>query len=81
MEKFFQKAQFSGQPIMIMYLSQKGMVTKRLVSVEHINGDSILGFCHLRKAKRRFLLDNILAALPPTSIEIKEYMNVVTKSI
>lgn len=74
MEKMLQRAKVSGQPVMIMYLSKKGLVTKRLVSVEKMTNTVMYGFCYLRKGKRSFLLDNMLAVLPASKYEINQFL-------
>lgn len=79
MEKILHKAKVTGRPVMIMYLSKKGLVSKRLVSVEKLSEAAVEGFCHLRKGKRRFLLENILAVLPAENHEIKTYMSMCKK--
>lgn len=76
MEKLIVKAKVTGRPVMIMYLSKKGLVTKRLVSVEKITETGVQGFCYLRKGQRRFLFENILAVLPAENHEIREYMSI-----
>ncbi|MDG5789518.1 transcriptional regulator [Evansella sp. AB-P1] len=70
MELLLKKAVVTGNPMMVMYMSKKGLITKRMVTVERFNSDQVEVFCHLRKAYRRFLRENILAILPVTYEEI-----------
>lgn len=64
MEGILKKSLFTGRPVVMMYCSKKGMITKRIVSVETVQDNWIGGFCHLRKSYRRFQKENILAILP-----------------
>ncbi|MBU9710252.1 hypothetical protein [Evansella tamaricis] len=68
METIIERSRITGRPVELMYLSQKGIVTKRTVSVDRYNENFIIGFCHLRQAYRRFNRKNILALFP-----VREY--------
>ena len=50
--------------IRIMYISDDGTVTQRLVRVIKINSSVFTAYCHLRKARRTFKFDNVLAIVP-----------------
>lgn len=51
-------------PIEMIYLAKDGQITQREISVLHVDGRTIVAFCHLRKMKRTFLLENILSFVP-----------------
>lgn len=51
-------------PIEMIYLAKDGQITQREISVLQINGSTVIAFCHLRKMKRTFLLENILSFVP-----------------
>jgi predicted DNA-binding transcriptional regulator YafY len=47
--------------IRIIY-DNKGIITERDIQVLSIKNDKIIAFCYLRKNKRTFIIENILAA-------------------
>lgn len=47
--------------IRIIY-DNKGIITERDIRVLSIKDDKIIAFCYLRKSKRTFIIENILAA-------------------
>lgn len=50
--------------LQIMYMDDKGNITKRTVRVIKINSSTFTGYCYLRDAKRTFKIDNLLAVVP-----------------
>ena len=74
MNLILKRALSAGFPVVIMYLSKKGLVSKRIVSVERFDEEWIYGFCHLRKAYRRFQRENVLAILPASMDKVKKDM-------
>lgn len=60
LEKYFSR----GQIVEVIYLSKSGEISKRRVKIIKIQGDSFQAFCFTRKAKRTFLIDNVLACVP-----------------
>ena len=60
LEKYFSRAQI----VEFIYFSKSGEISKRRVKIIKIQGDSFQGYCFTRKAKRTFLIDNILACVP-----------------
>ncbi len=60
-----------GQIVDVMYISKRGMVTKRRIKVLKQYGESFQAYCFLRNTKRTFLIDNVLALIP---VERKENM-------
>lgn len=58
-----------NQLVELMYLDNKGNISKRRVKVLKIQGDTFQGFCFKRNAKRTFILDNVLAFVPVVNRE------------
>lgn len=48
----------------MMYLAKDGTVSKRRIKVLQVGDVSFRAYCHLRKSKRTFIIDNILALVP-----------------
>jgi len=48
----------------MMYLAKDGTVSKRRIGVLQVGDVSFRAYCHLRKSKRTFIIDNILALVP-----------------
>jgi predicted DNA-binding transcriptional regulator YafY len=48
----------------MMYLSKSGEVSKRRIEVLQVGEVSFRAYCHLRKSKRTFTIDNVLALVP-----------------
>ncbi|MDQ0217454.1 hypothetical protein ELQ35_07045 [Peribacillus cavernae] len=51
-----------GTPLEIIYLSEKGLISQRRISVLEIHENNIRAFCLLRQTKRTFKISNILSA-------------------
>ncbi|WP_096435633.1 hypothetical protein [Alteribacter populi] len=64
MEGLFRRSKLERRPVEMIYMSEKGIVTKRIVSIHQFNDETVIGYCHLRKAVRTFKRSNILSALP-----------------
>jgi len=58
------KAMRYGQIVDVMYLSKSGEVTKRRLKVLKLCGDSFQAYCFLRKTKRTFKVESVLALIP-----------------
>ncbi|MGG0663299.1 transcriptional regulator [Viridibacillus arvi] len=58
------KAMQRNQLVDLMYISKSGEISKRRVKVIKITSDSFQAYCFLKNAKRTFILDNVLAAIP-----------------
>ncbi|KZE65618.1 hypothetical protein AWM68_20670 [Fictibacillus phosphorivorans] len=61
MKKFLLRCQLDHKPVEIMYLSNSGQISQRIISIKEINETTIRAYCHLRKTQRVFKLDNILS--------------------
>lgn len=53
-----------GNPLEMVYMSNEGIVSKRRIHVSQVDGYFFKANCHLRKAKRTFKIDHILALRP-----------------
>lgn len=63
------KAMKYHQLIDVIYIAKNGSITKRRVKVLTVAGGSMQVYCHTKKAKRTFILDQILAVKP---VNLKE---------
>lgn len=52
------------ETIQIMYLDRKGNLSHRYVTVHALNDKYAICYCHYKKERRMFKLENILSALP-----------------
>ena len=48
----------------MMYVANDGSISQRRIKVLMVGEGSIWAYCHLRKSRRTFLFDNILALVP-----------------
>lgn len=62
MRGLFLNALQKQEPIEIIYLSDKGQLSQRIIVIEHIEEKYIKAFCKLRKQPRVFKISNILSA-------------------
>lgn len=53
-----------GQIMEMMYQAKDGKVSKRRIKVLQIEGESFWSYCFLRGARRKFLINNVLALDP-----------------
>lgn len=53
----------------MMYLANSGAISKRRVKVIQVGDTTFLAYCYLRKSKRTFKIDNVLALVPVTQYE------------
>ncbi|MGE7837989.1 transcriptional regulator [Viridibacillus arvi] len=60
------KAMQRNQVIDLMYMSKGGEITKRRVKIIKMTVDSFQAYCFVKQAKRTFIIDNVLAAVPVT---------------
>jgi predicted DNA-binding transcriptional regulator YafY len=49
------------QPLEIIYLSDKGKISQRIIIVEDVQENKIIAFCELRNQYRTFKIENILS--------------------
>ena len=50
--------------LQIVYMDDKGVATKRTVRVIKINSSTLTCFCYLRRSRRTFKINNLLAIDP-----------------
>ncbi len=62
-EKLGRAVRYS-ETIDMMYLAKDGSITKRKIKVLQVGESSFRAYCHLRKSKRTFAIDNVLALVP-----------------
>ncbi|MBK3495336.1 transcriptional regulator [Viridibacillus sp. YIM B01967] len=58
------KAMQRNQVIDLMYMSKGGEITKRRVKIIKMTAESFQAYCFAKQAKRTFIIDNVLAAVP-----------------
>lgn len=63
------KSMQRNQLLEMMYMDDKGNITKRMVKPFKADKDSLAAYCFLRKSKRTFKIDNVLALVPITQRE------------
>mgnify|MGYP000851228655 CR=1 FL=1 len=61
MNFFLLKEHRIGEVVTIMYLSKKGVITKRTIQIVAIKAHSLLAYCYLRRGLRRFEVERVLA--------------------
>lgn len=54
----------SHEKLEMIYLSNKGEITQRVIRVEKVGEISIRAYCYTRKQERTFILSNILSIAP-----------------
>ncbi|MFC5587530.1 transcriptional regulator [Sporosarcina soli] len=69
MRKQLLKSMDCNTELDMVYLAKDGRVTKRRVKVIQVGEESIRAYCYLRKSKRTFTIDNVLALVPVTRRE------------
>lgn len=58
------KALQRNQLVTIIYMSKKGVLTKRQIHITKLNENSFQAYCFLKGAKRTFIINNVLALIP-----------------
>lgn len=53
-----------GEGVDMIYMDNSGAISKRRIQVLQVNGDLFRAYCHMRKAKRTFKVNGILALVP-----------------
>ncbi|GKV67621.1 hypothetical protein NCCP2716_01190 [Sporosarcina sp. NCCP-2716] len=64
MRNQLEKAIRNGTPMIMIYRAKDGQCTKRAVTVLQTGEFSFKAYCHMRHAKRTFLIDRVLALFP-----------------
>lgn len=50
--------------IEIIYMSNDEKLSQRIVSIQKLTDNYLIGFCHNRNSYRKFKIENILSVLP-----------------
>ncbi len=53
-----------NQSVNMIYMDDSGAITKRRVKPFKICGNTFMAYCYVRKSKRTFKIDNVLAVVP-----------------
>jgi predicted DNA-binding transcriptional regulator YafY len=53
-----------GEFLEMIYQSDKGILSQRVIKIEKLNGEYLIAFCYIRKQMRKFKLSNILSIAP-----------------
>ena len=53
-----------NEPLDMMYMAADGSISKRRINVLQVGEVSFRAYCFLRKSKRTFTIDNVLALVP-----------------
>lgn len=64
MRKVLVKSVDYGETLEMIYLSKNGEISKRRIKVLQVGEVSFRAYCFLRKSKRTFTIDNVLALVP-----------------
>ncbi|WP_078553690.1 hypothetical protein [Bacillus alkalicellulosilyticus] len=56
----------TNTPVEMIYQANNGTITQRVVTIQKVNGNDMLGYCHYRKKTRLFKINNILSLAPFT---------------
>lgn len=64
MIKTIKKSMKYGQLLQIIYLSDDGVVTKRVVYPIKLSSSALYAYCYLRQSRRTFKVTNVLALVP-----------------
>jgi predicted DNA-binding transcriptional regulator YafY len=62
--KILEKSVKYGEVLDMMYVANDGSITKRRIKVLQVGEVSFRAYCYLRKSKRTFKLENVLALVP-----------------
>lgn len=69
MRKALEKSVRYGELLDMVYLDKDGSISQRRIKVLQVGEMSFRAYCFLRKYKRTFTIDNVLALVPVTSKE------------
>jgi predicted DNA-binding transcriptional regulator YafY len=69
MKGLLTRAMERREKVEMIYLSAKGEVTQRVIDVVNLNDQHVIAYCHTRKERRLFKIDNILSL----SIKVRRF--------
>lgn len=58
------KSMTFNQPLDMIYITKNGVISKRRIKVLQVKGDYFQASCYLRKSKRTFKIESVLALVP-----------------
>ncbi len=58
------KSMSYGESVDMMYIDAADVISKRRIQVLSVGEGTFQAYCHLRRAKRTFKIDNVLALVP-----------------
>ena len=58
------KSKMFNQSLDMMYMAKDGVISKRRIKVIQVGEDSFRAYCYLRRSRRTFRIDNVLALVP-----------------
>lgn len=61
MKNFLLRCQMNQKPVEIVYISNSGNISQRIITIRGIEDTKIKAYCHLRRTLRVFKLENILS--------------------
>ncbi|MCG7346093.1 transcriptional regulator [Sporosarcina sp. ACRSL] len=64
MRKKLEKSVRYGELLDMMYMAADGSISGRRIRVIQVGEVSFRAYCYLRKSKRTFTIDNVLALVP-----------------
>ena len=64
MREILEKSIKFGETLEVMYIAKNGSISKRRINVLYMHKESFVAYCFLRKAKRTFIINNVLVAVP-----------------
>jgi len=67
------KVMKQNQIITMIYISKNGTITQRRVKILKLTNNTFTAYCYIRRAKRTFYIDNVLAINPVTYEKRKVY--------
>ncbi|WDV09246.1 transcriptional regulator [Lysinibacillus irui] len=67
------KVMKQNQIITMIYISKSGAITQRRVKILKLTNNTFTAYCYIRRAKRTFYVDNVLAINPVTYEKKKVY--------
>lgn len=53
-----------NQSLDMIYMDDSGQITKRRVKPFKITGNTFMAYCYVRKSRRTFKIDGVLAVVP-----------------
>ncbi|PTY76972.1 hypothetical protein B5V89_16355 [Heyndrickxia sporothermodurans] len=64
MKGLLMRSAATGERLEMIYLSNKGEITQRIIHVEKVGEESFKAYCYKRRQSRTFKLSNVLSIAP-----------------